>query len=249
MSKVIWGINPLLEVLKTQPHLIEEIIFEKKTFSGKKFQILEKAKKLNIPIKFYIKEPFCPPKVPKEANTQGVVAYLKEFHYASLEEIEERWVKKQELPLVVALDEVVDPQNVGSILRVSDALGAHGVILQKHRACEITSTVIKVSSGSAFHLPVVQVKNLKEAINFFSKKGLWIIGLSHKTEMPIFELDLRVPLLIIAGNEAKGIRPSIIEKCDFLAKIPMLGKIESLNVAQATAIALYEVLRQRIKNS
>ncbi|MFN4196396.1 MAG: 23S rRNA (guanosine(2251)-2'-O)-methyltransferase RlmB [Caldimicrobium sp.] len=248
MSKVIWGINPVLEVLKTQPQLIEEIIFEKKTLSGKKFQILEKAKKLNIPVKIYTKEPFCPPKVSKEANTQGIVAYLKEFYYASLEEIEENWLKKQELPLVVALDEVMDPQNVGSILRVSDALGAHGLILQKHRACDITPTVIKVSSGSAFHLPIVQVKNLKEAIKFFSKKGLWIIGLSHKAEKPIFEIDLKVPLLIIAGNEAKGIRPSILEKCDFLVKIPMVGKIESLNVAQATAIALYEVLRQRIKN-
>ncbi|MFN3504873.1 MAG: 23S rRNA (guanosine(2251)-2'-O)-methyltransferase RlmB [Caldimicrobium sp.] len=248
MNKVIWGINPLLEILKTQPHLIEEIIFEKKTLSGKKYQILEKAKKLNIPVKVYTKEPFCPPKVPKEANTQGVVAYLKEFNYASLEEIEKIWLEKQEIPLVVALDEVMDPQNVGSILRVSDAMGVHGVILQKHRACEITATVIKVSSGSAFHLPIAQVKNLKEAIDFFSKKGLWILGLSHNADKPIFEIDLKVPLLVIAGNEAKGIRPSLLEKCDFLAKIPMLGKIESLNVAQATAIALYEILRQRLKH-
>lgn len=245
MTKVIWGINPLLEALKNHPEFIEEIIFEKKTLSGKKFQILEKAKKLNIPIKFYTREPFCPPKVPKDSNTQGVVAYIREFLYADLEDIEANWSKKGELPLVLALDEVMDPQNVGNILRVADGLGVHGVILQKHRACEVTSTVIRVSSGSAFNLPIVLVKNLKEALDYFSKKGVWILGLSHRADRFIFELDLKVPLLVIVGNEEKGIRPSVMERCHFMAKIPMRGKVESLNVAQATGIALYEIVRQR----
>ncbi|MFN4132126.1 MAG: TrmH family RNA methyltransferase, partial [Caldimicrobium sp.] len=213
MSKVIWGINPLLEALKRQPELIEEIIFEKKSLAGKKYQILERAKKLNIPIKIYTKDPFSPPKVPKEANTQGVVAYLREFNYASFEEIEENWKKRGEIPLVLALDEVIDPQNVGSLLRVADGFGVHGVVLQKHRACEITGTVIKVSAGSAFNISIAQVKNLKEAIGYFKERGLWILGLTHKAEKKIFELDLKIPLLVIAGNEEKGIRPSILMYC------------------------------------
>lgn len=245
MAKIIWGINPLLEALTNQPKLIEEIIFEKKSLSGKKFQILERAKKLNIPVKFYTKEPFTPPKVPKGANTQGVVAYLREFDYATLEDIENNWKLRGDIPLVLILDEISDPQNVGNILRVADAFGVHGVVLPKHRACEITGTVIKVSSGAAFNLPIAQVKNLKEAIDFFAHKELWTLGLSHKADKLIFDLDLNLPLMIIAGSEYKGIRPSLLKRCDFLARIPMRGKMESLNVAQATGIALYEVVKQR----
>ena len=246
MSKVIWGINPLLAALESQPDLIEEIIIERKTLSGKKYRILEKAKAFGISVKFWEREPFSPPKVPPQVNTQGVVAYLREFDYAELEDIEALWLFRKEIPLVIALDEVQDPQNVGSILRVSDAFGVHGVIIPKHRACEITGTVIKVSAGSAFNIPIARVKNLKEALEFFQKRGLWILGLTHRAEKSIFEIDLTVPLLIIAGNEEKGIRPTILERCDFLAKIPMIGKVESLNVSQATGIALYEVLRQRL---
>lgn len=245
MSKVIWGINPVLSALDTQPDQIEEIVIDKKTLSGRKYRILEKAKALGIPVKFLERESFSPPKVSPKANTQGVVAYLREFIYAELEDIEELWLSRRETPLVVALDEVQDPQNVGSILRVADAFGVHGIIVPKHRACEITGTVIKVSAGSAFNIPIVRVKNLKEALEFFQKKGLWILGLTHKIEKNIFEIDLTIPLLIIVGNEEKGIRPTILEKCDFLARIPMIGKAESLNVSQATGIALYEVLRQR----
>ncbi|MGC9109617.1 MAG: 23S rRNA (guanosine(2251)-2'-O)-methyltransferase RlmB [Caldimicrobium sp.] len=248
MSKVIWGVNPLLEALEQAPDLIEEIILEKKTLSGKKYRILEKAKALGIPVKSWERDTFSPPKVPPKANTQGVVAYLREFNYAELEDIERNWLSRGEIALVLALDEVQDPQNVGSIIRLSDAFGVHGVIIPKHRACQVTGTVVKVSAGSAFNVPIARVKNLKEALEFFHEKGLWILGLTHRAEKNIFEIDLTLPLLIIAGNEEKGIRPSILERCDFLAKIPMVGRVESLNVSQATGIALYEVLRQRILN-
>ncbi|MGC9017239.1 MAG: 23S rRNA (guanosine(2251)-2'-O)-methyltransferase RlmB [Caldimicrobium sp.] len=248
MSKVIWGVNPLLEALEQAPDLIEEIILEKKTLSGKKYRILEKAKALGIPVKFWERDTFSPPKVPPKANTQGVVAYLREFNYAELEDIERNWLSRGEIALVLALDEVQDPQNVGSIIRLSDAFGVHGVIIPKHRACQVTGTVVKVSAGSAFNVPIARVKNLKEALEFFHEKGLWILGLTHRAEKNIFELDLTLPLLVIAGNEEKGIRPSILERCDFLAKIPMVGRVESLNVSQATGIALYEVLRQRLLN-
>ena len=248
MSKVIWGVNPLLEALEQAPDLIEEIILEKKTLSGKKYRILEKAKALGIPVKFWERDTFSPPKVPPKANTQGVVAYLREFNYAELEDIERNWLSRGEIALVLALDEVQDPQNVGSIIRLSDAFGVHGVIIPKHRACQVTGTVVKVSAGSAFNVPIARVKNLKEALEFFHEKGLWILGLMHRAEKNIFELDLTLPLLVIAGNEEKGIRPSILERCDFLAKIPMVGRVESLNVSQATGIALYEVLRQRLLN-
>lgn len=245
MSKVIYGVNVVLEALNSHPELVEEIWLNKLTLSGKKFQILEKAKKLGIPLKIISKLNFRPPKVPPDANTQGVVAYISEFLYAELEDIVKNWENNNETPLVVILDEVEDPQNVGSIIRSAYAGGVHGIVIPKLRSCDINETVIKVSSGSAFNIPIAKVNNLKHAISFFKEKNLWIIGLTHKTDTLIYELDLRQPLAIIAGNEGRGIKKTILEKCDFFAKIPMKGKIDSLNVSVATAIAIFETLRQR----
>jgi 23S rRNA (guanosine2251-2'-O)-methyltransferase len=245
MSKAIYGINAVLEALNSHPELIEEIWLNKTTLSGKKYQILEKAKKFGIPLKLISKPDFKPPKISPNTNTQGVVAYISEFIYADLEDIVKNWENKKENPLVIMLDEVEDPQNVGSIIRTADAGGVHGIVIPKLRACDINETVIKVSSGSAFNIPIAKVNNLKHAISFFKEKNLWIIGLTHKSDTSIYELDLKKPLVFIVGNEGRGIRKTILEKCDFLAKIPMRGKIESLNVSVATAIAIFETLRQR----
>ncbi len=245
MSQPIWGINPVLEALKNNPDFIEEIWIEKKTLKGKKYQILEKAKKLNIPVKLVSQKEFIPPKIGKNINTQGVVAYISRFCYSDLEDVVKNWEEKNEIPLVVMLDEVEDPQNLGSIIRIADAAGVHGVIIPKMRSCDITGTVIKVSSGSVFNIPIVKVTNLKHAIKFFKDKGLWIIGLSPHTDQSLYKLDLKIPIVFIAGNEARGIKKSILEECDWKVKIPMKGKIESLNVAIALAISLFETLRQR----
>ncbi len=245
MAQIIYGINPVLEALKSHPDLIEEIWLDKKTLSGKKYQILEKAKKLGISVKIISKSEFRPPKLAPHINTQGVVAYLTHFKYADLEDIVRNWEKKKEIPLVLILDEVEDPQNVGSIIRSADAGGVHGIVIPKIRSCKINETVIKVSSGSVFNIPIAKVTNLKHAISFFKEKNLWILGLTHKTDQVLYQLDLKIPLALIVGNEGRGIRKTILESCDFLAKIPMKGKIESLNVSIATAIAIFEVIRQR----
>jgi len=242
---IIWGINPVLEAIKENHQKIERIILFKRALAGKVYRVLELAKKHDIPIKIVDDPSFHPPKVPPQANTQGVVAYLSEFQYSSLEDIEKAWTDTKETPLVVALDGVTDPQNLGSILRASVSLFAHGVVIPKHRACEVTGTVIKASSGGAFKIPIAKVTNLKHAISHFKKLGLYVLCLTHKTETPIFELDLSIPLVIIAGSEGSGIRPSLLKECDYLGKIPINPTMESLNVSQAVAIALYEVNRQR----
>lgn len=245
MVEPIWGVNPVLELLKRKPENVEEILIDRKHLSGKVYQIVERARKLKIPLKISQRETFSPPKIPPHVKTQGVVAYIREFPYATLEDIEEKYTNACEKPLIVMLDEIEDPQNVGAILRVSDAVGAHGVIIPKHRGCEITGTVIKVSAGSAFNIPIVKVTNLKEAIHFFRKRDVWIVGLTHRAENTIYEIPGDLPLMLVAGNEERGIRPTILERCDFLASIPMRGLVESLNVAQAVGIALYEIIRQR----
>jgi rRNA methylase, putative, group 3 len=242
---VVWGINPVLEALEENPEGLERIIIFKKALSGKVYRILELAKKHEIQVKIVDDPNFHPPKVLPQANTQGVVAYISEFQYASLEDIEMSWTLSQETPLVLALDGIVDPQNLGSIIRSAVALFAHGIFIPKHRACEVTGTVIKASSGAAFKIPIAKVTNLKHALSYFKKLGVYVLGLTHKTETNIFDLDLCLPLNIIAGSEGSGIRPSLLKECDFLAKIPISPRMESLNVAQAIAIALYEVQRQR----
>ncbi len=244
MAKVVYGVNPVLEVLKVSPEKVEEIWIFKKSLSGNKYQRVERARNSGIPVKILSKS-FNPPGISSGVNTQGVVAYLKSFDYADLEDIVKNWESRKEVPLVVALDHIEDPQNLGSIIRSSCAGGVHGIVIPARRSAEVTETVIKVSSGTVFKIPVVRVKNLKHALSFFRKKGLWILGLTQKAETLIYNLDLRLPLLVIAGNEAKGIRRTILEKCDFLARIPMREDVESLNVGVATAITIFEILRQR----
>ncbi len=242
---IVWGINPVLEALEENPDGIERIIIFKKALSGKVYRILELAKKHEIQVKIVDDPSFHPPKVPPKANTQGVVAYISEFQYASLEDIEKSWASSHEIPLVLALDGITDPQNLGSIVRSAVALAAHGIVIPKHRACEVTGTVIKASSGAAFKIPIVKVTNLKHALSYFKNLGLYVMGLTHKTETNIFDLDLCLPLVVVAGSEGSGIKPSLIKECDFLAKIPISPRMESLNVSQAVAVALYEVQRQR----
>ncbi len=243
MDRAVFGVNPVLELLKNQPEKVEEIWIHNP--SGKKFRIVEIARKKGIPLKIVRKSEFHPPKLGERVNTQGVVAYLKGFEYASLEDIVSLWEKKGELPLVIFVDEVEDPRNLGAIARSAEIFGSHGIVIPKHRNCEVTETVIKTSCGAVFNLPVCRVTNLKQAINFFKDKGLWILGLTHRASQNLWELDLKIPLGIVVGNEGRGIRQKVLELCDFQAKIPMKGQIESLNVSVATGIALYEVLRQR----
>ncbi len=243
MAEIIWGINPVLEYLRHNPQKIEEIIIARKELKGKVYQILERAKKLEIPVK--VKKDFPPPRVPKEANTQGVVAYLKEFDYVPLDEIFRRVKESQEMALILALDELTDPQNVGSLIRTAVAAGAHGVIIPKHRACGVTGTVVKVSAGATSLIPIHQTKNLGRLLEKLKERELWVAGLEARAESTIYQLDLNLPLVWVVGSEGKGLRPSIREKCDFLASIPMRGPIDSLNAAVAGAIALFETVRQR----
>ncbi len=243
MAKAIWGINPILEYLRHAPEKIEEIVISKKELRGKVHQIVEKAKKLGLPVR--IKKDFAPPGIPPEANTQGVVAYLKEFDYAELEELFRRAKEKGEKPLFLALDEITDPQNLGSLIRSAVAAGAHGIIIPKHRAAGITGTVVKVSAGAVSHIPIHQTKNLGRLLEDLKERDLWIAGLDARAGSTIYQLDLDLPLTWVVGSEGKGLRPSIREKCDFLAAIPMRGPLDSLNAAIAGAIALFETIRQR----
>ncbi len=242
MPEVVWGLNPVLEALKNQPHQIESIWLAKKTLKGRRFQVLEKARKYGIPVKILAE--FHPPKVPPEARTQGVVAYLKSFDYWSWSEFEEG-LKPEEAPLLLFLDQLTDPQNVGALIRSAAALGAQGVVLPKHRSAPLTPAALKASAGAAFLLPIVRVVNLKRPLERLKDLGFKVFGLDLEGETPLFETSFKGPTALVVGSEGRGLRESVKRLCDQRVYIPMAGGVESLNAAVAGAIALYEALRQR----
>jgi len=177
-------------------------------------------------------------------NAQGVVALKQDFKFSSLDKILLD-AKKTSLPLILVLDEIQDPHNVGAILRSAECVGVNGVILTKHQSATITSTVTKTSAGATEHLKICQVNNLSQTIDELKEKGFWIVGSSLENAKNYTEVDYKIPIALIVGNEEKGIRKLTASKCDFLIKIPMSGKIQSLNVSVATGILLFEILRQR----
>jgi 23S rRNA (guanosine2251-2'-O)-methyltransferase len=177
-------------------------------------------------------------------NAQGVVALKQDFKFSSLDEIIFS-AKKTTFPLLLILDEIQDPHNVGAILRSAECSGVNGIILTKHNSVTITSTVSKVSAGATEHLKICQVNNLSQTIDELKEKGFWIVGSSLENAKNYTDVDYKIPIALIVGNEEKGIRKLTASKCDFLVKIPMSGKIQSLNVSVATGILLFEILRQR----
>ena len=179
-------------------------------------------------------------------NAQGVAAIKPAYKYYSLDEIINE-SKKSEHPLILVLDSIQDTHNVGAILRTAECSGVNGVIITKHNSAPINATVVKTSAGATEHIKITQVNNLAIAIDKLKDNGFWIVGSSLGKAKPYTETDYTNPVALIVGNEEKGIRKLTADKCDFLVKIPMTGKIQSLNVSVATGIILFEILRQRSK--
>jgi len=154
-------------------------------------------------------------------------------------------VAAQALPFVLVLDCVQDPHNLGAILRTADAAGVHAVVTTKDKAVGITETVRRVSVGAADHVPFAQVTNLARTMEKLKAAGLWLVGTSDRATKSVYETDLQGPLALVLGAEEKGMRRLTEENCDFLASIPMAGKVECLNVSVAAGVCLFEAVRQR----
>jgi 23S rRNA (guanosine2251-2'-O)-methyltransferase len=175
---------------------------------------------------------------------QGVVADVDPMPPATLEDLASAG-PRGEAPLVVVLDEVADPQNVGAILRTVDAAGASGVVRQSRRAAALGGAAAKASSGALHHVRIAEVVNIARALEALKQAGVWALGLDAGAEMPYYEWDLTLPTALVVGAEGRGLRRLVRERCDRLARIPMRGHVESLNVSAAAAIVLFEAVRQR----
>jgi len=176
---------------------------------------------------------------------QGVVAEVEPFKYTPWKDLMERVATEGEHALVLVLDELQDPQNLGSLLRTALAVGATGVVIPEHRAVGVTPAVARVSAGASEHLAVTQVPNLARALDDLKHAGLWIVGLDSHGGDPYDTVKLHGPLGVVVGSEGSGLRRLIREHCDFVVHLPMVGPTESLNAAVAGSIVLYHVFRSR----
>ncbi len=176
------------------------------------------------------------------ASHQGVVADVTGLPVATLEDLAK---SDDGPPLVVVLDGVEDPQNVGAILRTVDAAGGTGVVRQTRRAAPLDGAAAKSSAGAVHHVRVADVVNIARALEDLKKLGLWTVGLDAESETTYYELDLSMPIALVVGAEGHGLRRLVRERCDFVAAIPMAGEVDSLNVSAATAVVLFEAVRQR----
>ena len=243
MSEYVVGRNPVIERLQRESQDIEKICIAEGSTHARIHQIITMAERAGIPIKHCTRRELdrLEPSVPH----QGVIALIKAPHYSDLSSILAKVQQGERDALLVMLDGVQDPRNLGAILRTADAANADAVIIPKNRAVGITAAVHKASAGASAYVPIVKVTNIARTVDTLKKAGIWVAGAAGDASFLYTEADFNVPLCLVLGSEGEGIRRLVREKCDYLVHLPMLGEIESLNVSVAAGVLLYEALRQR----
>ena len=237
------GRNAVLELLESGKD-INKIFVEKGEKHGSIHKIIAIAKERRIII--VEKEKRQMQEMAQNQNYQGVIAIVPPFEYCEIEVILEEAEKRNEDPFVLILDGIEDPHNLGSIIRTAETSGVHGIIIPKRRAAAVNSTVAKTSAGAVEYMKIARVTNISDAIDKLKRAGLWICGTDINTEKYYYNQDLTGPIGIVIGNEGSGMSEKVRKNCDFLVKIPMKGKVTSLNASVSTGIVIYEALKQRL---
>ena len=238
---VIYGINPVLEAIKAGR---AKEIWVAQRADDRLQRLLEDAAKHSVRVRFVTRDELD--HASKRGAHQGVVAEVDRRTEATLEDLA---AQKDGPALIVVLDEVEDPQNVGAILRTVDACGGTGVVRQTRRAAPLDGAAAKASAGAVNYVPVADVVNIARSLEDLKKAGVWTVGLDADAKMAYYEWDLTLPTAIVVGAEGHGLRRLVRERCDQVVGIPMLGHVGSLNVSVATGVVLYEAVRQRRNRS
>ncbi len=240
--QLIYGIHPVLEALRIEGGDIRRIILAEGRRGGDAAKIRELAAVRGIAVETLRRE-----ELDRRAGTaahQGVLCLCGDFAYASLEDIAANRHPAFPGSLVLLLDGIEDPRNLGSLIRTAHGFGANGVVIPRDRAAGITPAVIKTSAGAAGHIPVARVVNLIQAIGFLKEKGFWVYGADAGAEAELGSTRFEGDIGLVMGSEGKGIRPLVRKHCDILVSIPLYGKVDSLNVSVAAGILLHEIRRQ-----
>lgn len=238
----IEGRNPVLEAFRAGKP-IDRLFILDGCQDGPIKSILREAKKGDTILSFVKKERLD--QISETGKHQGVIAYAAAYEYAEVEDILNAAKEKNEPPFIIILDNIEDPHNLGAMLRTANQAGAHGIIIPKRRAVGLTATVAKVSSGAINYTPVAKVTNLSVTIEELKKQGIWFVCADMEGEL-MYKMDLKGPIGLVIGSEGEGVSRLVKEKCDFAAKIPMVGDIDSLNASVAMGVLSYEIVRQRM---
>ncbi len=238
----IGGKHPVMEALRSGRE-INKIWLAEGGQKNLQQPIVAEAKKQGIIVQFVDKRKLDA-MLPGVVH-QGVVAQAAAFAYVEIEDILAIAEQRGEVPFILVLDEIEDPHNLGSILRTAECTGVHGVIIPKRRSASLTAAVFKISAGAAEHVSVARVTNLAAAIEKLKKAGIWVAGTDVSAPQDMYQAKFDMPLAAVIGNEGKGMGRLIKEKCDFLVKLPMAGRLNSLNASVAAGVLMYEVIRQR----
>jgi 23S rRNA (guanosine2251-2'-O)-methyltransferase len=237
----IYGINSVTEALKARGRAFEWVGMAKERHDLRLQRLIEECRKIGVPVRFVQRTELD--RMAGNAAHQGVVAVTSAKQYNDLDDVIA--AKRGEYSLLIVLDGVEDPHNLGAILRTADAAGADGVVIPERRAAGVTGTVTKASAGASEHLPIAKVTNIARTIEDLKDKNIWTVGLDERGPQTYDALNYKMDCAVVLGAEGKGLHDLVKKKCDFLVSIPMLGKVPSLNVSVAAGIVLYEVVRQR----
>ena len=243
MNDQVEGRNSVLELLESDKD-INKIFITKGERHGSINKIIAIAKEKKVVL--IEKDKNQMDEIAQTNNYQGVIATVPPFEYCEIDDILNTAKERKEDAFVLILDGIEDPHNLGSIIRTAETAGVHGVIISKRRAVQVNATVNKASAGAVEHMNIARVTNITECIQKLKEAGLWICGTDVNTETYYYNQDLRGPLGIVIGNEGKGISDRVKKNCDFLVKIPMKGKVSSLNASVSTGIVIYESVKQRL---
>jgi 23S rRNA (guanosine2251-2'-O)-methyltransferase len=241
--RVLYGVNPVRELLRSEAEVAELWLAEGGT-RGAAFAELERlARRADAKVRTAPRA-----KLDRLAGTdrhQGVVAVVADFRYAELDELLAAAQASGRPALLVVLDGVEDPHNLGAIIRSAHALGAHGIVIPKDRAVGVTPAVAKASAGAVERCKIARVTNVAQCLGALKEAGIWSVALAADADRPLAAMDLKGPTALVLGSEGEGLRPLVRKTCDLAANIPMTGDIDSLSVSASAAVALYEAARQR----
>ncbi len=240
-QEILYGLHAVREALKAGHRSLQRVLVLR---TDKQFtDLIQLARSRHIPV--HVQPLSSLDRLVPGGKHQGVVAYVAAQSYQSEEQILARAAERNEVPLVVILDGVEDPHNLGAVLRTAEGAGVHGVFIPERRAVGLTSVVAKASAGAIDHIPVARMTNISRLLESLKAAGVWIYGVTPSAQKMFTDVDLRGPVGLVFGGEGSGIRPGVLHHCDETIRIPMKGQIQSLNVSASAAVVLFEAVRQR----
>jgi len=244
-GRFIWGANPVLEALRANPDRIERILMQDGGLGPKlAAEVFTRVRDAGIRVDKVDRDRLS--SMSDGGVHQGIAAEVRQFDYLELDELIKISKGTTRAPLIVVLDGIQDPHNLGAIIRSAHAFGAHGVVIARDRAAGVTGVVAKSSAGAIEYCPVARVTNISRALEELKKADFWTVAADPEGDRTLWNADLKGPIVVVVGAEGPGVRDGVMKQCDFRVQIPMVGKVASLNASVSAGVLLSEVARQRV---